>query len=126
MRGARLYSLLFWILWGVISLVVRPDDRDSPGSVIAGFLGSFVAPILLYMWCKADAAARSVQPPPGAIPLLAVLLPVGWAYYIFATRSLLRAIGVIVCSILFAGGIVVAGAVVSHSATTPESYGQSE
>lgn len=56
MRGPRLYSLLFWILWGVMSLMVRPDDRNSPEFVIATGMGSFVFPILLYMWCKADAA----------------------------------------------------------------------
>jgi hypothetical protein len=56
MRGPRLYSLLFWILWGVMSLMVRPDDRNSPEFVIATGIGSFVFPILLYMWCKADAA----------------------------------------------------------------------
>lgn len=117
MRGARLYSLLFWISWGVISLVAQPEDRDSSGFAIATFLGSFVIPILLYMWCKADAAARSVQPPPGAIPLLAVLFPVGWVYYIFATRSFLRAVGVIVSCILLAAGIAVAGGVVSHAET---------
>ena len=39
MRGARLYSLLFWISWGVISLVAQPEDRDSSGFAIATFLG---------------------------------------------------------------------------------------
>jgi hypothetical protein len=49
MRGPRLYSLLFWILWGVMSLMVRPDDRNSPEFVIASGLGSFVFPIPMYI-----------------------------------------------------------------------------
>jgi hypothetical protein len=57
MRGPWLYSLLFWILWGVMSLMVRPDDRNSPEFVIASGLGSFVFPILLYTYIVADGAS---------------------------------------------------------------------
>ena len=114
-RRARLYALLFWIYWSVIVLLARPDGPASDGFIIARGVGTFVVPILLYLWCKADSSARSVQPPSGATPLLAALFPVGWAYYLLATRPFLRAIGVIVGSLVFAAGLAVAGQFVSQS-----------
>jgi hypothetical protein len=106
MRSSRLYAALFWVIWIVIALLTQATHMRSDRIAIAGGLGMYVLPVILYAWCKADAAARSVQPPPGAIPLLAVLLPVGWAYYVFATRSPLRAVGVIIGGILAASGIM--------------------
>ena len=42
--------------------------------------------LLTYAWMKADARARGSAPPPGAIPLIPVLLPVAVPYYLLATR----------------------------------------
>jgi hypothetical protein len=42
--------------------------------------------VLSFFWMKADAKQRSVQPPPGAIPLIPWLLPIAIPYYLVATR----------------------------------------
>jgi hypothetical protein len=45
-----------------------------------------------YAWMKADARARGSPPPPGAIPLILVLLPIAVPYYLLATRHRWRKI----------------------------------
>ena len=42
--------------------------------------------LLTYAWMKEDARARGSAPPPGAIPLIPVLLPIAVPYYLLATR----------------------------------------
>jgi hypothetical protein len=42
--------------------------------------------IFTYCWMKADARERDALPPPGAIPLIAAILPVAITYYVMATR----------------------------------------
>ena len=106
MRRPRLYSVLFWFLWVVICLLAQGRRSQSSHFAIAAALGTYVLPIVLYSWCKADSSARAVQPPPGAIPLLAVLLPLGWAYYVCGTRSPLRAFALIVGAAATALGIM--------------------
>ena len=48
--------------------------------------------LLTYVWMKADARARGSAPPPGAIPLIPVLLPIAVPYYLLATRRRWRKI----------------------------------
>jgi hypothetical protein len=48
--------------------------------------------LLTYAWMKADARARGSAPPPGAIPLVPVLLPIAVPYYLLATRRRWRKI----------------------------------
>jgi len=48
--------------------------------------------VLIYAWMKADARARGSPPPPGAIPLILVLLPIAVPYYLLATRHRWRKI----------------------------------
>ena len=113
MRGSRSYSVLFWIVWTVTILLAQAGQVDgSEYRAMAAGLSMSVLPVTVYSWCKADAAARSVQPPPGAIPLLAVLLPLGWAYYVFATRPPLRAFGLIIGAALVSTGILAVTAIV--------------
>jgi hypothetical protein len=42
--------------------------------------------LLTYAWMKADARTRCCAPPPGAIPLIPVLLPIAVPYYLLASR----------------------------------------
>src|SRR5512140_3605513 len=48
--------------------------------------------LLTYAWMKSDARARGSVPPPGAIPLIPVLLPIAVPYYLLATRQRWRKI----------------------------------
>jgi hypothetical protein len=48
--------------------------------------------LLTYAWMKADARARGSVPPPGAIPLIPMLLPIAVPYYLLATRRRWRKI----------------------------------
>jgi hypothetical protein len=48
--------------------------------------------LLTYAWMKADARARGSAPPPGAIPLIPVLLPIAVPYYLLTTRRRWRKI----------------------------------
>jgi hypothetical protein len=109
MRRNRLYAALFWAVWIAICLLAQPTDVHSQRAAIATALRICVLPVISYLWCKEDAAARSVQPPPGAIPLLAVLVPVGLAYYVIATRSALRACGVIIGAVFVTLGVTAGG-----------------
>jgi hypothetical protein len=49
-------------------------------------VGAWPLYVLTYLWMKADASARSTAPPPGAAPLIPVLLPIAVPYYLLATR----------------------------------------
>jgi hypothetical protein len=109
MRRSRLYAALFWTVWIAICLLAQPTDILSERAAIAAALRTCALPVISYLWCKEDAAARSVQPPPGAIPLLAVLVPVGLAYYVVATRSALRACGVIIGAVFVTLGVTAGG-----------------
>ena len=40
-----------------------------------------------YCWMKADARERAIQPPPGAIPFIALLPAFAIPYYLVATRQ---------------------------------------
>lgn len=66
-----------------------------PGSndvlAMCGIPGLLGFPVVYYLWCKSDSLHRDVQPPPGAIPLGAVLWPLSLVYYVLFTYSFGRA-----------------------------------
>jgi len=99
------YVIAFWLLWAVLVTLTAGESPHSENIAVASGLGTVVLPIIAYLWCKADSAARAVNPPPGAIPLLAVLVPIGWLYYLFATRSPLRAASVVISTLVGAFGL---------------------
>jgi hypothetical protein len=107
LRLARTYVALFWLLWLLIAVAFSRGPPGSSAFAIAAGLGSVAMPILCYLWCKADSSARGVKPPPGAIPLMVLLLPIGWAYYVLATRPLFRAALVVLGTVL--GALVILG-----------------
>jgi apolipoprotein N-acyltransferase len=57
----------------------------------AGVVHTFIIAILLYSWCKADAAARQAIPPSGAVLLVAFVPPLGIPYYLLRSRPWRRA-----------------------------------
>ena len=59
--------------------------------------------LLTFRWMKADARSRSVHPPPGAIPMIALLLPIAVPYYLFATRRSWRGAASVCLAVLVIG-----------------------
>ena len=107
MTAARTYVVVFWLLWVVIAAAVSRGPLGSDAFALGAGLGSVALPVICFLWCKADSAARTVHAPPGAIPLMVVLLPVGWAYYLLATRPPLRAVAVVVGTVVAAAAVLV-------------------
>ena len=104
MRGARFYVVVFWLVWLAIAAA---ESQGRFGLVLAFCLGSFVLPIVCYLWCKSDCAARAAEAPPGAIPMILVLLPIGWAYYLFKTRPPIKALLVVAGTVALATIVLV-------------------
>jgi apolipoprotein N-acyltransferase len=73
--------------------VAHPGTTLSP----VGTAHTLVMAVLLFAWCKADAAARGIRPPPAAPLLVALIAIVGVPYYFFrvlpTARAALAAIG---------------------------------
>jgi hypothetical protein len=67
-----------------ISGVVADGSAGTQMSIYS--VAAWPVYLLTYAWMKADARARGSAPPPGAIPLIPVLLPIAVPYYLLATR----------------------------------------
>jgi len=83
--GRWLLGILALILGAAaISGMVAHGSADTQRLIY----GSAIWPmyLLIYSWMKADARARGSPPPPGAIPLILVLLPLAVSYYLLSTR----------------------------------------
>ena len=108
---------IFAALFGIWFLLARfPKGSNALG--VCGAISVVGLPILFYLWCKSDASHRGVSPPPGAIPLGAVLWPVAWIYYVLATRNIAKGVGTVLLITLAAVAVVVAGALLGHAART--------
>ena len=59
--------------------------------------------VLTYAWMKADARGRDSIPPPGAIPLIAVLLPIAVPYYLIAMRQRWHKVLALFCLAAYVG-----------------------
>jgi hypothetical protein len=60
---------------------------DSPDHQMGiGALTAVPYYVFTFLWMKSDASERGVSPPPGAMPLVIVLLPVAVPYHLLATR----------------------------------------
>jgi hypothetical protein len=68
----------------LISGVAAHGSADTQMSVYS--VAAWPVYLLTYAWMKADARARGSTPPPGAIPLIPVLLQIAIPYYLLATR----------------------------------------
>lgn len=67
-----------------ISGVVAHGSASTQMSIYS--VAAWPVYLLTYAWMNADARARGSAPPPGAIPLIPVLLPIAVPYYLLATR----------------------------------------
>lgn len=69
----------------LVAGLVEPLDPHAPYSA-AGLVHTVIIAILLYSWCKADAAARQAEPPGVAALLVAFVPPLGIPYYLLRSR----------------------------------------
>ena len=97
-----------WLL-GILALVLGAAfiagvvGRESSDTLrIIYSVATWPMFLLIYGWMKADARARGSPPPPGAIPLVPVLLPIAVLYYLLATRHRWRK----VASVCFLTGYI--------------------
>ena len=88
MNRPRLFLLLLALSFLVAGFAdAFVSTPQSPNSIVA-FVHTFFIAVLVYLWCKADAASRR-EPPPAGAPLFAALLPpVGVPTYFFRSRPL--------------------------------------
>jgi hypothetical protein len=89
MTSVKARRWLFGILAVILSAAFISGVVAHGSANIQMSIYSFAAwPVymLTYAWMKADARARGSAPPPGAIPLIPVLLPIAVPYYLLATR----------------------------------------
>jgi len=104
--------------WLGAILVLQTVAGSMVGMVADGSAGhertilivaAFPLYVFTYLWMKTDSQQRSTVPPPGAIPLVVLALPVAAAYYLLGTRrgwhkltALARfAAFVVLCALLF-------------------------
>ncbi len=109
MSRAKFWLLAIAVLYALGGFLLGISGSAAYESEVA-FTGIVVFPlyVLTYLWMKADAQERSSASPPGAIPLVAVLLPIAVPYYLIATRhgwgkalAVLGLVGFVVLVVVF-------------------------
>jgi hypothetical protein len=98
----------------VLSGLAEPflPNPDNPYNAI-GVVHTIIVAVLLYVWCKADAASRGVEVPPMAAVFVALFAFIGVPYYFFRSRpwrqaalsTLLAVVFLIVTLALYAGAL---------------------
>ncbi len=68
------------IACGIFQAYIRAQGKDLRIVMVSS---TFPFAILLFSWCKADAAHRGIEPPVGAPLLVAMLALVGVPYYFY-------------------------------------------
>jgi hypothetical protein len=109
--GAAIFATLFAMFY-----VVARFPTSETARAACAIPGLIALPILFYLWCKSDASHRGVRPPPGAVPLGAVLWPLAWLYYMLFTYSFGRAIGRILLVLVVTTALAAVGALLGHAA----------
>jgi hypothetical protein len=105
-KRATLSLIGIGILFAITG-AIAPHLRDASDERGLSFILSFPCSVLLFVWCKADAAARGIDPPAASTPLVALLAPVGVPYYFFRSMAWPAAIWATVKSICYFIGILV-------------------
>jgi len=114
MWRARSYAAAIFAALFLTSLILamHPHSRNALAACVPFGIVGF--PVCFYLWCKSDALGRGVTPPPGTIPLGAVLWPVAWLYYVAGTSAPARALRTIVLSAILAVAVFVSAAAIGH------------
>jgi hypothetical protein len=88
---------------------VLPHLRDAGDERGLSFLLSIVCAVLLFIWCKAHASARGIDPPAAAALLVGLIAPIGVPYYFFRSMPWSAASWATVKAIVYFLGITVLG-----------------
>jgi hypothetical protein len=101
-----------WLLVAILASCVvaglAEPHLPNPGQPFneVGVAHSLVLAVLLFAWCREDAASRGVNVPNGAPLLVAIISPVGIPYYFFralpwrkAIRACLLALGFVAVAV---------------------------
>ena len=82
------YSVLALLTFPVAGaldvLLIKPGDSFGP----MVWPQSMTLMVLCFLWCKAHAHARGVEPPSGAALLCGIFAPLGIPLYLFRTKGL--------------------------------------
>jgi hypothetical protein len=104
--GAPLITVnrLLVAMGGISAVVgVLEPHVSQPGSPLSPLVAAYtlVMAILLFTWCKADAAARGIAVPAAAPILVALIAVIGVPYYFFRTMPFGRALSATGRAVLF-------------------------
>jgi hypothetical protein len=98
-------ALLLMALSFVVAGLVQPHVPDAARPLNAsGVVHALVLSVLLFLWCKADAAKRKVTPPFAALLLVPFVAPIGIPYYFFRTMPRRAAVVATLTAFLFLVG----------------------
>ena len=62
--------------------------------------------IFIYAWMKSDARVRTVETPPGAVPMIPILMPLAVPYYLIWTRRGWRKVSSLMLLSLYVLGLL--------------------
>jgi len=93
-----------------VASLVEPHLPNAGQSLNAVTVAhSFVVAVLLFAWCKADAASRGITPPAASPVLVAFVAPIGVPYYFIRSMSWRAAAIAILKAVLFLAAVTLLG-----------------
>jgi hypothetical protein len=105
MKRATLPLIAIGVLFAAMG-AEAPHLRDASEERGLSFIVSVPCSILLFVWCKAHAAARGIDPPSPSALLVGLMAPVGVPYYFFRSMAWPAASWATVKSICYFVGIL--------------------
>jgi hypothetical protein len=113
MKRAALPLVAIAVLFTAMGALL-PHLSDASEGRGLNFILSVACSVLLFVWCKADAAARGIDPPSPSALLVGLLAPVGVPYYFFRSMAWPAACWATVKAICYAVSIFVLAAGAAH------------
>ena len=105
MKRATLPLIAIAVLFAAMGAVL-PHLRDASDERGLSFILSLACSVLLFVWCKAHAASRGIDPPTASALLVGLMAPVGVPYYFFRSMAWPAASWATVKSICYLIGIL--------------------
>jgi hypothetical protein len=104
-KRAALPLIAIAILFAAMGAIL-PHLRDASDERGLSFILSVACSVLLFVWCKAHAASRGIDPPSPSALLVGLMAPVGVPYYFFRSMAWPAASWATVKSICYFVGIL--------------------